>query len=770
MTALRSLLVVLCMPVGYAATEGVPVDTSSGEVEALRADIALDAPNSREAVRELVARLNDDAARELLIERLDAIAAANPTVGESRTALKVVSDGLRSFVADASDDIAGFGRIPGFFSRFGAELYRAVADYGAGTWALVLVGFLALGVVVQRGFGRFFRRKRAALVEEMGYTLLSVLRIVYSRLAIDLIGVIAFFLVAYIGFAVFVPWPGVAHQLGYAISVTIAAWWAGRVVCHFVFAPGMPGLRFCKADDDRAARISRDFALLTAFVVGLHNTFYLFQTIGFEALGGLESVGPVGFVMNLMLYFAVASTIWRHRATLTEVLNNNHQRNARLIDGEKTERQSVFARNWPKIALMLILLKFLFVEIVLTNTDLAVYSTAAVYMTFFVIALWPALDGNVTLFVALGTRATEDEGVAAAQARTQMQRGLLRVGRVCVVGSVLYLLTSLWSFDVIGMAESGFGSQATENLYDLMFALVVGYIGWEVITIWANRSMAAETGTDAALDDGGGDMGGVGLSRTATLVPILEITAKALVVVLVVLVSLNSLGINITPILAGSAVVGLAVGFGAQTLVKDIVSGVFFLADDAFRVAEYIEIGDTRGTVEKISLRSLRLRHHRGLVHTIPYGEIPKLTNYSRDWVIMKLRFRVPFDTDINQVKKIFKRIGQEMLEHPEIGTDFLQPFKSQGVAEMDDDAIVVRGKFMAKPGRQFMIRKEVYVRVQKAFDEAGIPFARKQVMVHIPGLDHGNPGDEAPRRLPAPAEGPAPPPITTEAAPRGAT
>ncbi|MEM6986332.1 MAG: mechanosensitive ion channel family protein, partial [Pseudomonadota bacterium] len=106
------------------------------------------------------------------------------------------------------------------------------------------------------------------------------------------------------------------------------------------------------------------------------------------------------------------------------------------------------------------------------------------------------------------------------------------------------------------------------------------------------------------------------------------------------------------------------------------------------------------------------------------------------DWVIMKLRFRVPFDTDINKVKKIFKRIGQEMLEHPEIGGDFLQPFKSQGVAEMDDDAIVVRGKFMAKPGRQFMIRKEVYVRVQRAFDEAGIPFARKQVMVHIPGLD----------------------------------
>jgi len=166
------------------------------------------------------------------------------------------------------------------------------------------------------------------------------------------------------------------------------------------------------------------------------------------------------------------------------------------------------------------------------------------------------------------------------------------------------------------------------------------------------------------------------------------------------------------------------------------VSGLFFLADDAFRVGETIDVGGTQGAVEKISLRSLRLRHHEGLVHTIPYGEIPQVTNFSRDWAILKLRFRVPHDTDVNKVKKIFKKIGAEMMEDPVIGPDFIQPFKSQGVAEVDENGMVVRGKFMAKPGKQFTIRKEVFVRVQKAFEDAGIPFARKQVMVHIPGLD----------------------------------
>ncbi|MEM6988086.1 MAG: mechanosensitive ion channel domain-containing protein, partial [Pseudomonadota bacterium] len=704
----------LVAPIALAEGTDTP-NAPVSETDAVRADIALDAPNSKAAVRELVSHLSDDAARQLLIERLDAVAAAKATDTDSRTAIQVMTDALRVYVANASNNLMNLGRIPDFLSRFLAELQKAVTDFGTGVWILSVLGFLVLGVLAHRGVERLFRRKRAALIEETGYTLLAVLRIVYSRLAIDVLAVVAFFLVAYIGFTLAVPWPGVAHQLGYAIIVTIASWWMGWTVCNFVFAPGQPGLSFCVTDDDRGARFRRDFALLTGFVVALHNIFYLFQTIGFDKLGGLENLSPMGFVLNLSLYVVFALTLWRHRATLTEVLNNNRHRNARLIDGEESATESVFAGNWPKIALILVAIKYLFVEIILNTTDLAVYSTSAVYMTLFVIALWPALDGNVTLFVALGTRATEDESTAASKARVQMQRGLLRVGRILVVGVVLYLLATMWSLDVVAMAESGLGVQAAGNLYEFLFAVLLGYIVWEVITIMARRIMAAETGGESEHDDGGGDMGGVGLSRTATLVPIFEIFAKALVVVVAVLVTLDGLGINITPLLAGSAVVGLAVGFGAQTLVKDIVSGLFFLADDAFRVAEYIEIGETRGTVEKISLRSLRLRHHRGLVHTIPYGEIPKLTNYSRDWVIMKLRFRVPFDTDINKVKKIFKRIGQEMLEHPEIGEDFLQPFKSQGVAEMDDDAIVVRGKFMAKPGRQFMIRKEVYVRVQQA-------------------------------------------------------
>src|SRR5574341_1153073 len=165
---------------------------------------------------------------------------------------------------------------------------------------------------------------------------------------------------------------------------------------------------------------------------------------------------------------------------------------------------------------------------------------------------------------------------------------------------------------------------------------------------------------------------------------------------------LAALGVHIGPLLAGAGVVGLAVGFGSQTLVRDIISGAFYLMDDAFRLGEYIDVGDARGTVEKIGIRAMQLRHHRGALNIVPYGGIRRLNNQSRDWVVVKLEFRVTYDTDITKVRKLIKKVGQGLAEHPELGPQILQPLKSQGVVAMEDSAMLVNAKFMAKPGEEF--------------------------------------------------------------------
>ena len=197
---------------------------------------------------------------------------------------------------------------------------------------------------------------------------------------------------------------------------------------------------------------------------------------------------------------------------------------------------------------------------------------------------------------------------------------------------------------------------------------------------------------------------------------------------------LAALGVDILPLIAGASVVGVAIGFGSQTLVRDVVSGAFFLMDDAFRFGEYIEVGDAKGRVEKINVRSLFLRHHRGAINILPYGEIRRLRNTNRDWMIMVMDFRLTYDTNLPTVKKIMKQVGEEIAADPELTPDLLQPLKMGGVQATEDSAIVVRAKFTARPeGEPYMIRKAAYTKILKAFREAGIKFAHKQVTVNVP-------------------------------------
>lgn len=270
-----------------------------------------------------------------------------------------------------------------------------------------------------------------------------------------------------------------------------------------------------------------------------------------------------------------------------------------------------------------------------------------------------------------------------------------------------------------------------DRALDVMVIVFIGYVVFHFFRIWIDTKIAEETEdqTEAELGDEGGASAA---SRLATLLPLFRGAILAVVVVSIALIALLELGINVSPLFAGAGVVGLAVGFGAQTLVRDIFSGAFFLLDDAFRKGEYIDIGDVKGTVEKISVRSFQLRHHLGALNTIPFGEIKVLTNYSRDWVIMKLPLRVTYDTDVEKVRKLIKKLGQELLSDPVIGENFIQPLKSQGVIEMQDSAMIIRVKFMTMPGDQWLVRKKVYEEIRELFAREGIKFAHREVTVRL--------------------------------------
>lgn len=254
--------------------------------------------------------------------------------------------------------------------------------------------------------------------------------------------------------------------------------------------------------------------------------------------------------------------------------------------------------------------------------------------------------------------------------------------------------------------------------------LLLADLLWHAVKAGIDQSLAhAETiGDEAAMARN---------ARLRTLLPIFRSMAGVAILTVALMMVLAGLGVEIGPLIAGAGVFGVAIGFGSQTLVKDIISGIFYMLDDAFRVGEYIQSGNYRGVVEGFSLRSVRLRHHRGPIFTVPFGSLGAVQNMSRDWSKDKFLITVPFDTDIEKVRKLVKKVGEALLVDPEFGDLFIQQLKMKGVEQFGDYGITLGVAMVLKPTPlTSMIRRRAYMMIRQAFQENGIEFASPRVQV----------------------------------------
>jgi small-conductance mechanosensitive channel len=306
------------------------------------------------------------------------------------------------------------------------------------------------------------------------------------------------------------------------------------------------------------------------------------------------------------------------------------------------------------------------------------------------------------------------------------------VARHVVRAAVIFAL-GVWLLRFWGVALP-LGQAFLRATFSILVTLVLAHILWRTTIRLINRKLQEEIPPQAA-DEGQEDEWGAAqaLGRHHTLLPMVRKAIGSTLVVMVTMTTLSSLGIDITPLLAGAGVVGLAVGFGARKLVNDIFSGFFFLLDDAFRIGEYLKAGAVSGMVEKITLRNLFLRHHRGMLQVVPYSDLGMVTNYMRGGLVEKFNLQLPYDTDIDKVRKIIKKVGEQMIQDPEHGPHFIQPLKSQGVREVGDSVMTFRVKFTAKPGKHFLIRREAIKRITLALEKAGIHYAHRKVIVDLP-------------------------------------
>jgi len=338
--------------------------------------------------------------------------------------------------------------------------------------------------------------------------------------------------------------------------------------------------------------------------------------------------------------------------------------------------------------------------------------------TLLIVAAMPLIAfvvGRSIAVVMLG-RWTEDcteRSAHVALARRAVQALIVIIAAAALV--------SVWQIDMteVTVLDTPM-TRIARGFLEALVILVVSDLLWHVVRLLIDSRLAGSAPMVDDLDD-------EGLRRQArlrTLLPVLRNFAMFIVLVMASLSALAAMGLQIGPLLAGAGVVGIAVGFGAQTLVRDIISGVFFLLDDAFRVGEYIESGGIRGTVESFSLRSVKLRHVNGQLHTVPFGDLKAITNYSRDWVVETLRVVVTYDTDLDLLDSTVEAVSAELMASPALGSEFIEPLRSLGVQAMVDTGMQIGLTFKTRPGHQYAVRRAVFGRIRAAFVTNGIRFA----------------------------------------------
>ncbi|PLX12529.1 MAG: mechanosensitive ion channel protein MscS [Marinilabiliales bacterium] len=218
--------------------------------------------------------------------------------------------------------------------------------------------------------------------------------------------------------------------------------------------------------------------------------------------------------------------------------------------------------------------------------------------------------------------------------------------------------------------------------------------------------------------------------RISTLMSILKGLGKIIIWSVFLMIFLKKLGVDIAPILAGAGILGLAIGFGAQELVRDFISGFFMILENQIRVGDYAIIDGTEGLVEKIQLRTLTLRDLSGVVHVFQNGKINSLSNMTKEWSAMVFKIGVAYKEDVDSVIRIMQQVGETMLHDKDTKDRILEPLLIMGLDKFDDSAVIIKARLKTIPGEQWSLGREYRKRLKKEFDEKGIeiPFPHTTV------------------------------------------
>ncbi|WP_262031734.1 mechanosensitive ion channel family protein [Microvirga sp. Mcv34] len=635
-------------------------------------------------------------------------AAPDREPGPSIPAFSARARAILSAYPDLSREIA---RIPSLLDQ--GEEGRSPGNFAA-LLALAASAALAAEALVRYALLGVRRRLAARIAADHDRVGLGSL---IGLAVIDAIAVGAVWLVGYGAVAIWFSGTGAQSQLAMLVLAGILTWRLYMLAFRLVLRPDLPDARLAVMPDRDARALYGSITAVVLAIVAARSLTRVLIAIGSPP----EAIAAEQIAANLFLLAILITLVAASREAVAGWF-------ASLARPAGPSIGRLAARYWHGLAILFF--GFL-VAAAIYGAIMERYTVPrALILTLSVILALIFLQ-TVIVFLLRRPAGSGDASLPLASSGPRLGGLVARCLTVAALIGAAVLVTQFWIVDVLALVDSGDWARLTHASLTTGMTLFAAYVAWEAILFATARYGVVNSGSAGG---SGEEKQAGGSSRLATLMPLLRVFASIAILVIALLIVLSDLGVNITPLIAGASVFGLAISFGSQTLVRDIVSGIFYLADDAFRVGEYIDCGKAKGTVEGFTLRSIKLRHQNGQLHTIPFGQLGQITNFSRDWTTVKFNFRFARKTDLEKLRKTVKAIGQDMLEDPELKGNFLEPLKMQGVTDITDNALVVRFKFTVKPMNPSLVQRQAIKRMVAAFAANGIEFADATVAVQTLG------------------------------------
>lgn len=527
------------------------------------------------------------------------------------------------------------------------------------------------------------------------------------------------------------------------IVLAFVAWRAIEIAAQMLLAPEAPPSRLLRLDGETGAYIQLWLRRLSAVALFGYAVVLIARRVRIPA-DGIDAIATtVAFIFALLL----AVLVLQNRVAIARRIRGGAE--AGETEGSRSNAVRLLRQRagdiWHVLALLYIGATFMVwafeisggFQLILRGTLFTIGILIAVR-----VLLFAAEHGFGRLFAV---RPDVRHRFPGLELRANRYLPVLLGGlRLLLYVVAVFAILQAWNIDTFDWLNSATGRNIVARITTIVLVILITLVLWE----------ATAAGIEYYLTRPGKDgQPPMRSSRVRTLLPLLRRFVSIVLGLIAALIVLSELGINIAPLLAGAGVIGLAIGFGAQTLVKDVITGIFILAEETISVGDVVDLGGNSGVVEDISIRTIRLRDMDGTVHVIPFSEVSKVKNMTRGFAHAVIDVNVAYQEDIDTVVATLQELAKSMRSEPEWQAKILEPLEVIGVEQIAAAGVVIRVRFKTVAGAQWGVKREFYRRMKVRFDERGIviPFAQT-VFIERDRDDHEDDGDK-PEKRPAPEQ-----------------